>query len=328
MTAAPARARVIARSTAIACCLSLGTATTAPAAAPTASPPAASTASPPAASAPASERDFAYERGVQAEAAGDHAAAAAAYERAYRLTDASESGPRLLFLRTSVAAYLRAEDGAATTRLQLCHAQALLRDYLAGTRDVSADEHTSLGRVDQRLSQLPGPDCAALLEPTPVEPTTTPPPQPRPGTQPQPQTRPQPQPAPEPSQPRPAPDRRTPRTRALLGVGAVSLGLGVAAFAVMGAGITTSQRAQARGTTRCRELPTACVSNENIVREILADGEYGNRLTRVGAAVGGVAVLAGIALIVVGERLHRRSRLALAPRLAPGELGLGLAGSF
>ncbi|MBL8973902.1 MAG: hypothetical protein JNK56_25145, partial [Myxococcales bacterium] len=79
----------------------------------------------------ASERDLAYELGVQAEASGDPARAAAAHERAYRLTPAAETGPRLLFLRASVAARLRADDGGEATRVHLCHAQVLLRDYLA-----------------------------------------------------------------------------------------------------------------------------------------------------------------------------------------------------
>lgn len=283
------------------------------------------TAPPARAQAPAGERDLAYERGVQAEAAGDHAAAAAAYERAYRLTAAGETGPRLLFLRAGVAAYLHGADGEATTRLQLCHAQSLLREYLAGTDAVSTEEHASLGRIDQRLSQNPGPDCAALLAP-PVPADPPQPPQPRPQSQPQPRSpAAQPQPAPAPASPA---DREPRQRRALLAAGITSVALGVAGFAVMGRGVAVSREALALGDSKCLANDFACSTLDYAITELREDGDRGNRLTRVGAVIGGLALLAGIALIVVGERLHRHRRAALAPRVAPGELGLGLAGRF
>ena len=110
------------------------------------------------------------------------ARAAAAHERAYRLTPAAETGPRLLFLRASVAARLRADDGGEATRVHLCHAQVLLRDYLADpslTPALRGAEQTTLERVDQRgrmaarpqlgVDEAGGPDPLAGLADRAVE---------------------------------------------------------------------------------------------------------------------------------------------------------------
>lgn len=273
----------------------------------------------PATARPASERDLAYEQGTLAEEAGDHARAADAYERAYRLTLAVETGPRLLFLRASVAARLRADDGTPAARAQLCRAQALLRSYLDEAGGPATEEHAALGRVDQRLA-TPGPDCAALLAPPPAPAS---PPAARPTV-----PAPRPAPGPGPAAVDPAPPRRTPQDRALLASGGVVLGLGVAAFAVMGAGIAVARGAERRGLAECQSDVTTCDAYNQVVLDIRNDGALGNRLTRIGAVTGGLAVLVGVGLIVVGERLRRRPGLAVTPHPGPGELGLGLAARF
>jgi len=306
--------------------LSLGAAPTPAAAQPPTQPPGLSPETAPSTPIPTSERDLAYELGVQAETAGDHPRAAAAFERAYRLTAPAETGPRLLFLRASVAARLRADDGSPTTRGQLCHAQALLRDYLRDGATTSA-EQTTLSRVEERLALASGPDCPTLLDTAAAPPRPAPTPTPVPGIQPPPTTAPTTSPGlpPRTDPTRPAP--RTPGQRGLLASGVIGLGLAVGAFAVMGSGITLAQQANQRGIDACREPDKACTASvDDNISDLRSDGQRGNSLTRVGAVVGGLAVLTGVVLIIVGEHLHRRPRVAQTPHLVPS--GLGLAARF
>ncbi|MBK9757640.1 MAG: hypothetical protein IPO88_29865 [Nannocystis sp.] len=267
-----------------------------------------------------SERDLAYELGVQAEALGDHARAAAAHERAYRLTTAAEPGPRLLFLRASVAARLRADDGSAATRVHLCHAQALLRDYLADpalTPELAAEERVSLQRLEQRLAVAGAPTCATLLgatpppAPAPATPTTTTPTTaaetPRP---------------PPPVVATPTPTPRPAITRPLRISGAVGLGLGATGLALLAAGVVVGRRANQRGHEYCSERATACVANDPVLRDIETSGRRGDTLVRVGAVLAGLGLLAGVTLLAISARKPGPRRSALRPA------GLGLAGSF
>lgn len=275
-----------------------------------------------AAQAPVGERDLAYEEGVGAEEAGEHARAAAAYERAFRLTLPAETGPRLLFLRASVAARMRADDGTPATRVQLCHAQALLRGFLGETGAPSTEEHANLGRIDQRLALAPGPDCAALLAGPVAPPVATEPEEPEPAPT---VTSGSGRPTPVGAAP---PRGRTLGERALLGSGIAALGIGAAALAVMGSGISISRAANRRGQALCVEANTGCGAIDLEVIDLVEDGYRGERLTRAGAAVGGLAIVAGVTLVVVGELRYRQRRVAVAPRVAPGQLGLALSGRF
>lgn len=266
----------------------------------------------------ASERDLAYELGVQAEAVGDLARAAAAHERAYRLTTAAEPGPRLLFLRASVAARLRADDGSAATRVQLCHAQALLRDYLADpalTPELITEERASLQRLEQRLEVAGAPTCATLLgispapAPAPAVPLapTTAAPTPRP-------------PAPVVAAPTPTP--RPAITRPLRISGAVGLGLGATGLALLAAGVVVGRHANQRGHDYCSERATACVANDPVLRDIETAGRRGDTLVRVGAVLTGLGLLAGVTLLAISARKPGPRRSTLRPA------GLGLAGRF
>lgn len=285
-----------------------------------------------AAAADPSERDVAYERGVQAETAGDDEQAAAAYERAFRLTSPAESGPRLLFLRASVAARLRADAGGEPGRVQLCHASDLLREYLGDTpapvgQDPLAEERASLQAVEQRLGSA-GPSCASLLgggvseppapEPTPPTPTTT-----------TPTTSPiaEPEPAAPASGPSPGPTPIDPRRRALRISGGVSLGVGAAGLAMMVSGLAIGRRAIARGQRACLE-EMACEAFSPELRDIQADGTRGDVLATVGAVVGGVGVITGAVLLIVGERTRGRARATLSPAWTPTWTGVTLSGRF
>jgi hypothetical protein len=314
-----------------------------------------------------SERDLAYEQGLAAEEAGDDLRAAAAYERAYALTSPGESGPRLLFLRAGVAASLRADAGTEIGRTQLCRARELLRGYLGVTPptapDPLAEERVRLSEVEARLA---GADCSSAgtpsttPQPTGANPTMPQPTGANPTMPPTPGTSTQPtatQPTgtstqtPQPTTPptgvstaltpidaRPA----GPRTRALWIAGGASLGLGAAAFALMGAGLVIGPRLSARGEAACRDRPEACDSNSSTIRDLVAEGRRSEQFVKAGAALGGIAVLAGVTLFALAARRARgparvawtprrargSARVAWTPRLAPGWLGLGVSGRF
>lgn len=119
------------------------------------------------------------------------------------------------------------------------------------------------------------------------------------------------------------------RTRALWISGGVSLGLGAASFALLGAGVAIGRRSTADGDTACRDEPEACDSNSSTIRDIVSAGERSEQFVRAGAALGGITVLAGVTLLALAARSARRNaRVTLTPRLAPGWLGLGLSGRF
>lgn len=266
----------------------------------------------------ASERDLAYELGVQAEASGDPARAAAAHERAYRLTPAAETGPRLLFLRASVAARLRADDGGEATRVHLCHAQVLLRDYLADpslTPALRGAEQTTLERVDQRLLARPGaPACDTLLglAPPPAPAITLPPAPTAPAPTTTPTTAPTEGPAPPPA---------APLTRPLQVSGGVSLGLGVTGLALLAAGVAVARHANQRGRDHCRTAPTACVANDAVLRDVELAGRRGDTLVRVGAVAASLGIILGVTLLALSARKPAPRRLQLLP-------GPGLAVRF
>lgn len=291
-----------------------------------------------------SERDRAYEEGAQAEEAGDFARAAASYERAYRMTTAAESGPRLLFLRAAVAAHLRADD-AREPRAHLCPARALLREHLAaspaatGATDPLAAERADLARVEQRLAAPGAPDCdapAAAAQvvpepaPTPAPASTSPPPAAPEAADPGPPAAAPSTPA-EPARSSPTPSGARPAappiTRALRILGGVSLGVGVASLGVMGGGIAVAERATDRGRTACWKGQVACPAGQGDIADIVVDGKRGDQMVRVGAILGGLGVLTGVVLLAVSKRAGR-ARLVGSPALAPGTAGVALSGRF
>lgn len=273
-----------------------------------------------------SPRDLAYEQGVQAEEAGDHAGAAAKFAEAYRLTPPNEAGPRLLFLRAGVAARMRAHAGAPGTTAHLCDARALLRDYLGETTPTSGDdplaeERASLARVEQQLGEA---DCSPPpTTPVPVEPAGEAAPEVRSRPVSQDISPPGPPPAPATSDPRPARPRR-----ALVVAGATSLAAGAAALVVMGAGVALARDATRDGLHQCWGMTSGCMTGDRGVPEILERGRLGDRLVRAGATIGGLASLTGVVLLALAARPRPRPRVTLVPRLAPGSAGLGLQGRF
>lgn len=278
---------------------------------------------------PASERDLAYERAVQAEEASDHAAAAAHYERAFRLTSPAETGPRLLFLRSSVAARQRAFDGSSDARTHLCPARALLREHLdataaapAGPGDPTVAERDSLTKIEQQLTSSRI-DCTAEPDaapeppnPTsdaPTDPPATEPDRPAPESAKPPATKPV---GPEPLQPlaRPASTRNRRFVGAAFGTGAVGL-------AAMTVGIVLAVDARKDGFALCRSGPEAC--DYYAVEKIRLRGRAGNGLLATGATLATLGLVTGIVLLAISKR-PARSRVAITPNLT----GLTLSARF
>jgi hypothetical protein len=279
----------------------------------------------------ASERDLAYERAVQAEEAGDHAAAAGHYERAFQLTAPAETGPRLLFLRSSVAARLRAFDGSRDARAHLCPARALLRDHLGVTADLaqparatdpSLAERDSLARIERQLASI-GTDCAPEPDPVPTPPE---PARDQPATRPPPtsDSPAEPPPASEPVGPEPPPQVSRPRiTRDLQISGGAFLGVGAAGFAIMTAGIIMAADARKDGVDSCYSTMEACDGSTSEIRNIRKQGSIANGLIPGGAALGGLGLVTGIVMLAVSKRAGR-------PRVAvtPAPTGLTVSARF
>ncbi|MFZ6177895.1 hypothetical protein [Nannocystis pusilla] len=274
-----------------------------------------------------SARDLAYEQGVQAEEAGEHARAAAEFTRAYRLTPTNEAGPRLLFLRASVAAHLRAHDGRGEHPEHLCQARALLREHLDGAAegggpDPLADERTHLARIESDLGTI---DCdARVAEPVPPVPRDSP-------------SNPSP-PASEPLAPQRPDLERAPaspppleysqlRQRRLRIAGWTSLGVGAAALVSMSVGIALTRAAMRKGQDLCWNMANACDYGDKTtaLRQILADGRDAELLVKLSAPLTAAALVAGIVLLSLGFK-QRPARLT--PTIAPGAFGLGLQGRF
>lgn len=277
-----------------------------------------------------SERDLAYERGVQAEEAGDHPAAALAFARAYHLTPPGETGPRLLFLRASVGASMRARDGGGDPRQHLCHARALLRQHLADAPpspgpDPLAEERESLARIERDLGDIdcdapapqPVPEDSAPADPAPTDGPTPSPPSPVP------EDTSFKQPVPEDISPRAADPRRPLRL-----AGAASLGLGAAALIPMGVGIALARAATRRGRAACWSAPLACDGSDLDIDDLRKEGQRADRLVQIGAPVAAVALLAGAILLGLGLRGRPRPALTWTPHLGPRHAGVGLQGRF
>ena len=277
---------------------------------------------------PASERDLAYERAVQAEEAGDHVAAAAHYERAFRLTTPAETGPRLLFLRSGVAARTRAFDGSSDARAHLCPARALLRDYLGATADLPARpgdptlaERDSLTKIEQQLAGSRV-DCTAdpAVAPKPADPAPVEPTDPPPATKPDPPPPADP-PTTKPVGPEPLPPARPPLTRKLRISGGAALGAGAAGFAMMTAGIVLAADARKDGFALCRMSQEAC--DNYTPKGIRRRGDAANAMIATGATIGAIGIVTGIILFAVSKRAAR-PRVAVTPTLT----GLTLSTRF
>lgn len=287
-----------------------------------------------------SPRDLAYEQGQAAKEAGDDVRAAEEFARAYRLTPADETGPRLMLLRESVDARLRAHQRGAGARAQLCPARGLLREHLAGA-DPLADERARLDRIEQSLGAVDCdvPEGRAPPNPAPNQPVpedtlpSSPRPVPQdissvpPATSAAPSTGSSPQPVP--GDMSSAPRRSTRPGRALRIAGATVLGVGAAALVPMGVGVALARDATRDGRRVCWGMDIACDGGSDLeVREILQRGYDADRLVRIAAPIAGVALLTGLVLLSVGLAVRGRAPVAVAPRLGPGNLGIGLQGRF
>jgi hypothetical protein len=109
---------------------------------------------------------------------------------------------------------------------------------------------------------------------------------------------------------------RKPGTGMIAG-GAVALGVGIAALAVMGAGMARAHGAESFPATQSPEQR----------REQIGRGLTGNAMAIAGAVTGGVALVAGAVLIGLGVKQRRRAT-SLAPTASRRGAGLSLMVRF
>ena len=163
---------------------------------------------------------------------------------------------------------------------RLQRAIAVLDAYLA---DLDPTDDENRGAVEQRRAEL-----AARLGPTATVMTTT---------------------APEPPR----------RDRRLILAGGVGLGLGAAGMTILAAGLLAGARAD-RELAAAVELPGDDPRREPDKDAAWARGLRANRAAIAGGVLGGVLVIAGLALTIVGVVRPAPRRARLTPTLAPGGL--------
>lgn len=121
--------------------------------------------------------------------------------------------------------------------------------------------------------------------------------------------------------PTPPPARR-PAHRPFVISGAALAALGVGGLAVMGAGLGLGKRAE-------RDLESAkATTAETMYKDIIDGGNLANKLAWAGGVVGGVMLVTGTALLVVGLRHPKQSRLAVHPVLSSRLAGVVLGMRF
>lgn len=108
------------------------------------------------------------------------------------------------------------------------------------------------------------------------------------------------------------------RSRALLIGGSVLLGLGAGGLAIMGAGLGRGAAAERDGAS------ITGLDRTDALADLRARGEQADTMAIVGAAVGGILLIAGVSLVAVST--NRARRLAVAPWGHLRGAGLSLTG--
>ena len=142
--------------------------------------------------------------------------------------------------------------------------------------------------------------------------------------EPEPEPEPEAQPEPEPeARPEPEPERGINKPLVISGAVVGGLGLGLIGLGV-GAGVASSD-----ANFFTEEALSDTDEGLLLRRDQIAFGQTMNALTYVGYIAGGVLVTTGAVLVVLGVRKRSRSRSArLTPTFGPGQVGVGLSGSF
>ncbi|HEY0137460.1 MAG TPA: hypothetical protein VGB85_25425 [Nannocystis sp.] len=218
--------------------------------------------------------------GQRRRTAGDLDGAIEAWQRATAVLPVTQATAHRRAGLALAVAAAHAEAARARPE-RMRRAIAVLDAYLAGL-DPTDDENRVA--VEQRRAEL-----AARLGPDPtVTPTT----------------------------PAPAPPRRD---RRLLVAGGVGLGLGAAGLTVLAAGLLAGARAD-RELAAAVELPGDDPRREPDKDAAWARGLRANRAAIAGGVLGGVLLVAGLALTIAGVVRRPPRRAALTPTLAPGGL--------
>jgi len=213
--------------------------------------------------------------------AGDLDGAIAAWQRAIAALPVTQAtAHRRAGLALAIAT--AHADAARARPERLLQAIAVLDAYLAGL-DPTDDENRVA--VEQRRAEL-----ASRLAPTPAVTVD--------------------------GQPEPAP---APRDRRLLVAGGVGLGLGAVGLSVLGAGLIVGSGAD-RDLVAAVALPGDDPRRASQVTSATGRGLTANRLAIAGGIVGGVLLLAGVALTIAGVVRRPPRRAALVPRFTASGL--------
>jgi hypothetical protein len=122
---------------------------------------------------------------------------------------------------------------------------------------------------------------------------------------------------------------RAPRKidKPLVIAGGVLTGFGLAMIGLMAGGLVRGRNAEAEGDALVAARPTTPEDDPRL-QEIDRDGKVGNRMAIAGGVISAVALGTGVALLVVGLRGGRHSKVAVTPTMAPRALGLALRWQF
>jgi hypothetical protein len=126
--------------------------------------------------------------------------------------------------------------------------------------------------------------------------------------------------------------KRSPRAprpidKPLVIAGGVLTGVGLAMIGLMAGGLVRGKRAEADGDALVAARPTTPETDPRL-QEIDRDGKVGNRMAIAGGVISAVALGTGVALLVVGLRGGRQSKVAVTPTMTPRGLGLALRWQF
>ena len=266
-------------------------------------------AGPPSSPPPAATQAF--ESGLAAYEAGDFAGAATQWEQALHATPDT---PAFAIARTRLGldiatAFERQFDGTGD-RTSLERAAEYMNWFASLVEPVYRSDPATMAlerqRADERLSRIQNKlaalDAVPAEAPPPESVAVTPPPADRP-----------------PADELPADTPPTKRGNGLIAVGVLSLVGSVAGVTLMGVGMGMARNASDFSGVDPFDFQTR--------REQIERGERGERMAVAGGIVGGVLLAPAIALLAVGAKRKKQSRVS-ASFAGPGLAGLKLEGRF
>lgn len=268
-----------------------------------------------------------YEQGIGERDAGNYVAAAESFTAAYDKIPATSREIRAAVLFDMIDARRNAyAEGEGPAQICECERRlAAYMDEIKAVFGVKGERFPDTRKAKKLLSEvraqleglrpmLPDLDCDALKLDAPA-------PAPAPVAE---------QPAPKVEEPKPPPGpdpAELKRRRDLTIAGGALVGVGGVLLIVMAAGLGVGRKAERDGralTDAASGAGTPLSMDDPAVQDAVRRGKLGNGLAIAGGVIGGLALAAGVSLLVVGERPAGKRRAGLTPSLAPGFAGAAL----